>query len=75
MHWYFFVDKMREAFALQKLLAFFQQKYRQISDIKVWNFNETLTNGVVSFEQPGPDLFRSSLTSRLFAMDSTSIFF
>ena len=45
---------MREAFALQKLLTFFQQKYCHISDINVWNFNETLTNDAVSFEQPGP---------------------
>ena len=48
---------MWEAFALQKLLTFFQQKYWHISDIKVWNCNETSTNAVVSFEQPGPDLF------------------
>ena len=52
---------MREAFALQKLLTFFQQKilaylkYWRTSDIKVWNFNETLTNDVISFEQLGPD--------------------
>ena len=44
---------MREAFALQKLLPFFQQKYWHIWDISVWNFNESLTNDVVSFEQPG----------------------
>ena len=25
------------------------------SDIKVWNFNEMLTNDIVSFEQPGPE--------------------
>ena len=30
-----FVGKMREAFALQKLLAIFQQKYWHISDINV----------------------------------------
>ena len=47
---------MREAFALQKLLTLFQQKYWQILDINVWKFNEALTNDVVSFEQPGPDL-------------------
>ena len=23
---------------------------------KLWNFNETLTNDVISFEQPGPSL-------------------
>ena len=40
---------------MQKLLTFFQQKYWHILDIKVLNLNETLTNDVVSFEQPGPD--------------------
>ena len=34
---------MREAFALQKLLTFFQQKYWHILDINVRNFDETLT--------------------------------
>ena len=46
---------MWEAFALQKLLTFFQQK--QIQHIWVSldvNFNESLTNDVVSFEQLGP---------------------
>ena len=33
---------------------FFNKKYREISDINIWNFNETLTNDVVSFEQLGP---------------------
>ena len=51
----FFVEKMRGAFALQKLLTFFKKKYWHISDINVWNFNEMLTNDIVSFEQPGPD--------------------
>ena len=48
---------MREAFALQKLLilTFFQQKKDwHIWDINIWNFNETLTNDIVSFEQLGP---------------------
>ena len=35
---------------------FFNKKYWHISDINVWNFNETLTNVIVSFEQSGPDL-------------------
>ena len=48
---------MREALALQKLLSIFQQNYCQISDITVWNFNETLTNDVVSFEQQDPDVY------------------
>ena len=42
---------MREAFALQKLLTVFQQKYWHILDISIWNFNDTLTNAIVSFEQ------------------------
>ena len=46
---------MREAFALQKLLTFFHKKYWLFWDINVWNFNDTLTNDIVSFEQPGPD--------------------
>ena len=45
---------MREAFAMQKLLTFIQQKYWCIWDINFWNFNEMLTNDVFSFEQPGP---------------------
>ena len=48
---------MTEAFALQKLLTFFQQKYWHIWDINIWNFNVSWTNDVVSFEQPGPDLY------------------
>ena len=45
---------MREAFALQKLLPFFQQKYCHNWNIIIGNFNVSLTNGVVSFGQPGP---------------------
>ena len=44
---------MREAL-LQKLLTFFQQKYRHMWEINFWKFNETLTNDVISFEQLGP---------------------
>ena len=36
---------------------FFNKKYRRISDINIWNFNETLTNDIVSFEQPSPDFY------------------
>ena len=43
---------MREAFAMQKLLTVFQQKKNwPIYAINVWNFNEMLTNDIVSFEQ------------------------
>ena len=50
----FFVVKMREAFA--KILAYFRYYYRHILDITIGNFNETLTNDIVSFEQPGPSV-------------------
>ena len=50
---------MREAFAAS--LIFFNKKYWHILDINVCNFNETLTNDVVSFEQPGPEKLSSML--------------
>ena len=43
------------AFALQKLLTFFQQKFQHICVSLNVNFNESLTNDIVSFEQLGPD--------------------
>ena len=52
---------MRKAFHM-----FFNKKYWRIWDIKVWNFNETLTNDVDSFEQPGPDQY-------LFKVDATKL--
>ena len=46
---------------LQKLLTFFfNKKYLHTWDISVWNFNESLTNDVVSFEQPGPGVLLES---------------
>ena len=38
----FFVEKMREAFALQKLLTIFQQKYWQNLDINIRKFKDGL---------------------------------
>ena len=43
------------AFALQKLLTFFQQTISAYSNINV-NFNVSLTNDIVSFEQLGPEV-------------------
>ena len=48
---------MREAFAMQKLLTYFQQKYWHVLDINVKNFNKMLPNDFVSFEQPGPEIY------------------
>ena len=61
----FFVEKTREAFALQKLLTFFQQKYWHILDISILKFNETFTNDVVSFEQPGPEAIQGLAVQRI----------
>ena len=43
------------AFALQKLLTFFSKKFQHICVLLVVNFNKSLTNDVVSFEQLGPE--------------------
>ena len=51
---FFFVEKKGETFAVQKLLTFFQQKILAYFDINILNFNEMLTNNVVSFEQSRP---------------------
>ena len=46
---------MREAFSLQKLLTFFNKDIGIFE--KFWKFNETLTNNVVSSEQPSPGFY------------------
>ena len=43
------------AFALQKLLTFFSKKFQHICVSLNVNFNELLTNDIVSFEQLGPE--------------------
>ena len=43
------------AFALQKLLTFFSKKFQNICVSLDVNFNESLTNDNVSFEQLGPE--------------------
>ena len=52
----FFAEEMWVAFALalQKLLTFFQQKFQHICVSLDVNFNESLSNDVISFEQLGP---------------------
>ena len=34
---------------------FFNKKYWRISDINILNFNDTLTDDVVTFKQSGPE--------------------
>ena len=50
----FFAEKMWVAFALQKLLTFFRKIFQHICVSLDVNFNESLTNDIVSFEQLGP---------------------
>ena len=52
----FFAEKMWVAFALQSYSHFFSKKFQYICVSLDVNFNESLTNDVVSFEQLGPDL-------------------
>ena len=57
----FFAEKMWVAFALQKLLTFFSaKKFQHICVSLDVNFNESLTNDIVSFEQLGHDIFHIS---------------
>ena len=49
------ISQIRQYFVQCKSFSYFvNKKYWRISDINVWNFNKTLTNDIVSFEQPGP---------------------
>ena len=66
---------MREAFAMQKRLTFFPQKYWCILHINIGNFNETLPNNVVSFEQPGPELWISRSGREIFMFYCQKIIF
>ena len=51
-----FVEKKCEKLLQCKSFShLFNKKYWHILDIKVLNLNETLTNDIVCFEQPGPD--------------------
>ena len=51
----YFAEKMWVAFALQKELTFFSAKKNQHICVSLdVNFNESLTNDIVSFEQLGP---------------------
>ena len=52
-----FAKKMWVAFALQKLLTlFFSKKFQHICVSLYVNFNESLTDDIISFEQLGPGL-------------------
>ena len=50
----FFAEKMWVAFAQQSYSHFFSKKFQHICISLDVNFNESLTNDIVSFEQLGP---------------------
>ena len=50
------------AFAVQKLLTFFQQKFQHICVSLDVIFYDSLTNDIVSFEQLGPDIYCSYIS-------------
>ena len=52
------------AFALQKLLTFFSKKFQHICVSLDLNFNESLTNDIVSFEQLGLDHKKLAVVSQ-----------
>ena len=53
IHWNFLLKKWEKLLHCKSFSHFFNTKYWHIWDINVWNFNVSLTNNVVSFEQPG----------------------
>ena len=66
---YSFTIKYTEIFCWKierSFLIFFRKNYWHIWDINVWNFNETLTNDIVSFEQPGPSLQAHDMKNKQF---------
>ena len=56
IHWYFLLQKWEKFLQCKSFSHFSNEKYWHIWNINVWNFNDTLTNNVVSFEQLGPSL-------------------
>ena len=66
IHWYFLLKKWEKLLHCKSFSYFFNKKHWHISDINVWNFNGTLTNYVVSFEQPCPGIppYVSSIFSK-----------
>ena len=59
----FFVEKNERSFCNAKAShIFFNKKYWPISDSNIYNFNETLTNDIVSFKTTGPRLFDFKVT-------------
>ena len=57
----FFAEKMWVAFASKSYSHFFSKKFQHICVSLDVNFNELLTNDVVSFEQLGPEKEKKSL--------------
>ena len=61
---------MREAFAVQKLLTLFNKNIGLFQILIFEIFIETLTNDVVSFEQPGPGMCSHLASASFSSLDS-----
>ena len=70
--WFYFAEKMWVAFAVQckSYSHFFRKKIQHIWVSLDVNFNESLTNDVVSFEQLGPGLYQSWKTDYCKTVDT-----
>ena len=53
-YWIFLLKKWEKLLHCKSFSHFFNKKYWHIWDINAWNFNDTLTNDVVSFCTTGP---------------------
>ena len=58
IHWNFLSKKWEKLLHCKSFSQFFNKKYWHIREINFRKFNETLTNDVISFEQPGPAVCR-----------------
>ena len=69
IHWYFLSKKWEKLLHCKSFSHFFDKKYWHIWVINVWNFNVSLTNDIVSFEQPDPDARKAKITSDCWIAD------
>ena len=66
---YNFITKYTEFFCWKNERSFshfLNKKYWHIWDISVWNFNESLTNDIVSFKQLGPGIYSQRRNTLMF---------
>ena len=65
IHCYFLLEKCENLFHCKRFSNFPDKKYQRICNIYILDFNVTLTNNVVNFEQLAPGASCSKLTTSL----------